>query len=73
MQPVYFVRDPDLFKQIALIEFDAFEDHRFTFSPEMDSLLGNMVATMSDARWRKMRSALSPYLLAQKCVTPSFC
>lgn len=66
MQPVYFLRDPELFKQIAVIDFDAFEDHRFNFSPEMDSLLGNMVATMSGKRWRKMRSTLTPLFTSSK-------
>lgn len=66
MQPVYFVRDPDLFKQITMTDFEAFEDHRFTFSPEMDSLLGNMVATMSGKRWRKMRSTLTPLFTSSK-------
>lgn len=66
MQPVYYVRDPELFKQIAVKDFDAFENHRFTFSPEMDSLLGNMIASMRGTRWRKMRSTLSPLFTSSK-------
>lgn len=60
MTPVYLLRDPELFKQIAIKDFDSFEDHKFVLDPEADSLIGNTVFMMCGQKWRDMRTTLSP-------------
>lgn len=66
MTPVYFVRDPQLFKQIAIKDFDSFEDHKFVLAPEADSLIGNTVFMMRGQKWRDMRQTLSPAFTCSK-------
>lgn len=66
MTPIYFLRDPELFKQIAIKEFDSFEDHRFIIEPEMDSLMGNTLFLMRGQKWREMRTTLSPAFTGSK-------
>lgn len=60
MSPVFFVRDPELFKMIAIKEFDSFEDHKFIIEPNMDSMMGNTLFLMRGQTWREMRTTLSP-------------
>lgn len=43
MTPLYLIRDPELFRQIAIKDFDSFEDHKFVIDAEIDSLIGNTV------------------------------
>lgn len=66
MTPVYFVRDPQLFKQIAVKDFESFEDHKFVLEPEADSLIGNTVFMMRGKTWRQMRATLSPAFTGSK-------
>lgn len=66
MTPVYFLRDPELFKQIAIKDFDSFVDHKFVLEPEADSLIGNTVFMMRGQRWREMRATLSPAFTGSK-------
>lgn len=66
MTPVYFLRDPELFKQIAIKDFDSFEDHKFVLEPEADSLIGNTVFMMRGQKWRDMRQTLSPAFSCSK-------
>lgn len=60
MRPTYMLRDPELYKQIAVKNFDSFVDHQFIIEPQMDSLMGNTLFLMRGEKWRKMRSTLSP-------------
>lgn len=60
MMPTYILRDPQLYKEIAVKNFDSFVDHRFIIEPHMDSLMGNTLFLMRGERWRKMRTTLSP-------------
>lgn len=46
MRPIYVLRDPELYKQIAVKHFDSFVDHRFIIEPQMDSLVGNTLFLM---------------------------
>lgn len=66
MTPVYFLRDPELFKQISIKDFDSFEDHKFVLEPETDSLIGNTVFMMRGQKWREMRATLSPAFTCSK-------
>lgn len=58
--PTYILRDPELYKQIAIKNFDSFVDHRFIIEPQMDSLMGNTLFLMRGEKWRKMRTTLTP-------------
>lgn len=46
MTPQYMITDPELFKQIAVKDFDSFEDHKFVIDREVDSLFGNTLFLM---------------------------
>lgn len=40
------LRDPELYKEIAIKKFDSFVDHRFIIEPGMDVLMGNTLFLM---------------------------
>lgn len=65
-RPTYLLRDPELYKMIAIKKFDSFVDHRFIIEPYMDSLLGNTLILMRGKKWRKMRTTLSPAFTGSK-------
>lgn len=44
--PQYVIRDPELFKQITIKDFDHFEDHRGFFDASSDNLWGNALNFM---------------------------
>lgn len=60
MRPIYVLRDPEIYKEIAVKNFDSFVDHRFIIEPQMDSLMGNTLFLMRGDKWRKMRCTLTP-------------
>lgn len=66
MSPVFFIRDPELFKKIAIKEFDSFEDHKFIIEPHMDAMMGNTLFLMRGQTWREMRATLSPAFTGSK-------
>lgn len=66
MRPIYILRDPELYKEIAVKNFDSFVDHRFIIEPHMDSLMGNTLFLMRGEKWRKMRTTLTPVFTGSK-------
>lgn len=52
------VRDPEIIKQIAIKDFDHFEDHQ-SFA-DVGDLWGSSLFFMKGQRWRQMRATLSP-------------
>lgn len=67
------VRDPDLIKQITIKDFDHFINHRDIFATssdddphDMSNLFGSSLFSMRDARWKDMRSTLSPAFTGSK-------
>lgn len=66
MTPTYLLRDPELYKQITIKDFDHFVDHKFIIDPEADTLMGNTVFLMKGQKWRDMRSTLSPAFTGSK-------
>ncbi|XP_037038783.1 probable cytochrome P450 9f2 [Bradysia coprophila] len=65
-QPQFLLRDPDVIKQIAVKDFDHFED-RFKFiDPKLDKLWGNSLFLMESEKWRLMRATLSPAFTGSK-------
>ncbi|KAH8318734.1 hypothetical protein KR074_004616 [Drosophila pseudoananassae] len=72
-QPLLMVRDPDLIKQITIKDFDHFINHRNVFATssdddphDMSNLFGSSLFSMRDARWKDMRSTLSPAFTGSK-------
>ena len=66
LQPVYFVRDPELIKQITVKEFDHFVNHRIKIDENIEPMFGRGLFSMRDQRWKDMRSTLSPAFTGSK-------
>lgn len=64
---MYFSRSVDFVRQIAIKDFDHFEDHVAFIEPELDSLFGKSLF-MSENKWRDMRSTLSPAFTGSICL-----
>ncbi|KAH8409757.1 hypothetical protein KR222_004897, partial [Zaprionus bogoriensis] len=70
--PVLMIRDPELIKQITVKDFDHFVNHQSFFGPngeaprDVDHLFFSSLFTMRDARWRDMRSTLTPAFTGSK-------
>ncbi|EDW15253.1 probable cytochrome P450 9f2 [Drosophila mojavensis] len=71
-KPLLMIRDPELVKQITIKDFDHFINHRNIFGVDsedphdMDNLFGSSLFSMRDARWKDMRSTLSPAFTGSK-------
>lgn len=64
--PLWVARDPDLIKQLAVKDFDHFEDHRSFIEDNTDVLFGNSLFMMRGEKWRNMRATLSPAFTSSK-------
>ena len=69
--PVFFLRDPEVIKQIAIKDFDHFVNHRSIFTDDDDTdhstnLFGASLFLMKDGKWKDMRSTLSPVFTGSK-------
>jgi cytochrome P450 family 9 len=58
--PKYLIRDPEIFKQISVKDFESFEDREVFIKPEVDSLFGNSILCLRGKKWHDMRAILSP-------------
>lgn len=65
-QPLYLVRDLELLRQIAIKDFDNFEDHTAFIESSSDTLFGKSLFLMSEQKWRDMRTTLSPAFTGSK-------
>lgn len=61
----YVIRDPKVFKQIFIKDFDYFEDHP-SILPDVDELFNNTLFMMCGEKWRQMRATLSPAFTGSK-------
>lgn len=68
-EPVYFVRDLNLIKQITVTDFGYFEDKATFIDSSSDSLFGRSILLLKGEKWRNMRAALSPVLTGSKIKT----
>lgn len=59
LKPVYFIRDPSLIKQLAIKDFDHFEDHSLLIDENVDSMLLKSLIFLRGQKWRDMRATLS--------------
>ncbi|CAG9773671.1 unnamed protein product [Ceutorhynchus assimilis] len=65
--PFLLLKDPDLFKQIAVKDFDYFTDHKgLSVSEDVDPLWGKNLFSLKGQRWREMRSLLSGSFTSSK-------
>lgn len=55
-----------MYKQIAVKDFESFEDHQFLVGSEGDTMIGNAVFLMRGKKWRDMRNTLSPVFTGSK-------
>lgn len=53
------VRDPEMFRQITIKDFEYFEDHKSFIDDHDDVLLGNSLVMLRGNKWRDMRATLS--------------
>jgi len=64
--PILAIRDPDVLKQIAVKDFDHFEDHPLFVSGGREDLFANSLFLLSGQKWRDMRATLSPAFTSSK-------
>lgn len=62
----YFIRDPEIFKQITIKDFDHFEDRRSFINENGDELWDNILLSLHGEKWRQMRATLSPAFTGSK-------
>ncbi|KAL2726635.1 LOW QUALITY PROTEIN: CP9E2 protein [Vespula squamosa] len=65
-KPVFFIRDPELIKTIAVKSFDNFPDHRGFVDEVQDPLFGKNLFSLKGNRWRETRTMLSPAFTLSK-------
>lgn len=66
LQPVFYLQDPELVKQITVKYFPNFMNRRITVSPETDAFASNIMLIAKSEHWRKLRHALSPSFTSNK-------
>ncbi|XP_044272842.1 cytochrome P450 9e2-like [Tribolium madens] len=66
LTPSLLLRDPNLIKQITVKDFDHFVDRRPFVSEKADPLFGKSLFSLKGAKWREMRSSLSPAFTSSK-------
>ncbi|XP_043283212.1 cytochrome P450 9e2-like [Venturia canescens] len=63
---VLIIKDPEIVREITVKSFDYFLNHQSFVDPDFDPLLSKNVFSLTDDRWREMRSTLSPAFTASK-------
>ncbi|XP_015117626.1 cytochrome P450 9e2 [Diachasma alloeum] len=64
--PIVMLRDRDLVKNITVKNFDHFVNHRDFITSDLDPLFGNLLFTMRDDKWRKIRAVMTPAFTSSK-------
>ncbi|XP_031624495.1 probable cytochrome P450 9f2 [Contarinia nasturtii] len=64
--PQYFVRDPEICKQIFIKDFDHFEDRKGFINEKVDELWGKSLFSLHGDKWHQMRATLSPAFTGSK-------
>ncbi|XP_063977909.1 cytochrome P450 9e2-like [Diachasmimorpha longicaudata] len=64
--PVVMLRDRELIKTITVKGFDHFVNHRDFITSDLDPLFGNLLFTMRDDKWRKIRAVMTPAFTSSK-------
>ncbi|XP_044253698.1 cytochrome P450 9e2-like isoform X2 [Tribolium madens] len=64
--PTLVLKDPDLIKQITVKDFDSFLNHRSFIPEDVDPLWSKNLFSLTNQKWRDMRSTLSPAFTSSK-------
>ncbi|XP_072389471.1 uncharacterized protein [Diabrotica undecimpunctata] len=64
--PTLILKDVDLVKQITIKDFDHFSEHRNMADEVADPLWATNLFSLKGAKWRRMRSILSPSFTSSK-------
>ncbi|KAH8321285.1 hypothetical protein KR074_000215, partial [Drosophila pseudoananassae] len=66
--PLYYLADPELIRQVGIKSFDNFANHRQGISdgPNETSVMSKSLLTLRDQRWKQMRSTLTPTFTSLK-------
>lgn len=65
-RPLFFIRDPEMIKQLAIKDFDSFVDHRMVLDDSVDNIFGKSLIALRGEKWRHMRATLSPSFTGSK-------
>ncbi|EDW74369.1 uncharacterized protein Dwil_GK21423 [Drosophila willistoni] len=66
-EPLYYLADPNLIRQVGIKSFDNFANHRRGLSEANDSsVLSKSLLSLRDRRWKQMRSTLTPTFTSLK-------
>lgn len=66
MTPIYFLRDPEIIKQICVKDFHHFADHPKNILGVNDPYLENALLLLTGQKWRDVRTSLSPIFTGSK-------
>ncbi|KAH8346412.1 hypothetical protein KR084_012203 [Drosophila pseudotakahashii] len=66
--PLYYLADPELIRQVGIKSFDTFANHRKGISdgPNDTSVMSKSLLSLRDRRWKQMRSTLTPTFTSLK-------
>ncbi|XP_062132038.1 cytochrome P450 9c1 [Drosophila sulfurigaster albostrigata] len=63
-EPLYYLADPELIRQVGIKHFDNFTNHRKGITDENatgnDSVISKSLLSLRDRRWKHMRQTLTP-------------
>lgn len=65
-KPSVMIRDPEIIKAISIKDFDSFVNHNLQVDRDADPLMGRVLFSAKDQKWRDMRSILSPLFTGSK-------
>lgn len=65
-RPSHLVLDAKLVRDITIKDFDHFVNHHFQLDNESDPLMSRILFSMTNEKWRNMRSTLSPLFTGSK-------
>lgn len=66
LTPVYYIRDPQLIKQICVKDFNNFRYHRATIDEKVEPMLAKSLFLVKNKKWRPLRKAISPVFTGSK-------
>lgn len=68
--PLYYLADPELIRQVGIKHFDVFSNHRQGIADDSatgdSSVMSKSLLTLRDRRWQQMRSTLTPAFTGAK-------
>ncbi|EDW92579.1 cytochrome P450 9c1 [Drosophila yakuba] len=66
--PLYYLADPELIRQVGIKSFDTFANHRKGITDGFDdsSVISKSLLSLRDRRWKQMRSTLTPTFTSLK-------